>query len=232
MNNRVGVVIVAAGRGSRMGTQESKQFLLLRDKPIFIHTLEIFAAMPEVDEMVMVTGTGDVERCRDWIHQYKIGKNVQVVAGGSERQHSVFRGLRHLQADWVMVHDGVRPLIQPELVRSCLEAAQRTGASVAAVPVKDTVKQVNGDGIITATPDRRSLWSIQTPQTFRLSDLLRAYEEAEQSGFLGTDDSMLIERLGIPVTVVHGSYKNIKITTPEDLDMAALWVKTEGEDIK
>ncbi len=121
MNNQVGVVIVAAGRGSRMGTQESKQFLLLRDKPIFIHTLEIFAAMPEVDEMVMVTGAGDVERCRDWIHQYKIGKNVRVVAGGSERQHSVYRGLRHLRTDWVMVHDGVRPLIQPELVRSCLE---------------------------------------------------------------------------------------------------------------
>ncbi|MGM1023377.1 MAG: 2-C-methyl-D-erythritol 4-phosphate cytidylyltransferase [Bacillota bacterium] len=232
MNNRVGVVIVAAGRGSRMGTPESKQFLLLRDKPIFIHTLEIFAAMPEVDEMVMVTGAEDVERCQEWIRQYRIGKDVQVVAGGSERQHSVYRGLSHLQADWVMVHDGVRPLIQPELVRSCLETAQRTGASVAAVPVKDTVKQVNGDGIITATPDRRSLWSIQTPQTFRLSDLLRAYEEAEQVGFLGTDDSMLVERLGIPVTVVQGSYKNIKITTPEDLDMAALWVKTEGEDIR
>jgi 2-C-methyl-D-erythritol 4-phosphate cytidylyltransferase len=230
MNNSLGVVVVAAGRGTRMGTAESKQFLMLQDKPVFIYTLEAFAAVPEVNEIVLVTGADDVQRCREWIDRHQIAKVTDVIVGGSERQHSVHRGLECLHTEWVMVHDGVRPFVGRDEIQRCLEIAREFGASVLAVPVKDTIKQVNEEGVITATPDRRSLWSIQTPQTFRLSDLLRAHEAAEHEGFLGTDDSMLVERLGIPVRVVEGKYTNIKITTPEDLDIAELWTSTKGED--
>ncbi|MDO7908375.1 2-C-methyl-D-erythritol 4-phosphate cytidylyltransferase [Paenibacillus sp. JX-17] len=229
MNNRLGVVVVAAGRGSRMGTPESKQFLLLQDKPVFIHTLETFAAMPEVHDIVLVTGSADVERCQDWIRKYGIGKVSKVIAGGRERQDSVYRGLCQLDTEWVMVHDGVRPFITRQHIKDCLEAAAAFGAAVLAVPVKDTIKQVNDQGIITATPERSSLWSIQTPQTFRLSELMEAHEDAQTAGFMGTDDAMLVERMGRQVAVAEGSYTNIKITTPEDLEIAAVWMTTRGE---
>lgn len=230
VNNSLGVVVVAAGRGTRMGTAESKQFLLLRDKPVFIYTLEAFAAVSEVREIVLVTGADDVQRCREWVDKHQVAKVVHVIAGGSERQHSVQRGLECLQTEWVMVHDGVRPFVGRDDIRRCLEMAREFGAAVLAVPVKDTIKQVNEEGMITATPDRRSLWSIQTPQTFRLSELLLAHAAAGRTGFVGTDDSMLVERLGIPVRVVEGGYRNIKITTREDLDVAQLWISLEGED--
>lgn len=129
-----------------------------------------------------------------------------------------------------MVHDGVRPFVTRKAIRDCLEAAREHGASVLGVPVKDTIKQVDQDGKVVATPERRSLWSIQTPQTFRLSDLEEAYVLAEKDGFLGTDDSMLVERLGIRVQMVEGSYTNIKITTPEDLEIATLWTGREEEE--
>ncbi|MNW33828.1 2-C-methyl-D-erythritol 4-phosphate cytidylyltransferase 2 [compost metagenome] len=230
MNNSLGVVVVAAGRGTRMGTTESKQFLKLGDKPVFIYTLEVFARMPEIQEIVLVTGEGDTDRCRDWIDEFGVDKVSYIVAGGAERQHSVQRGLERLNTEWVMVHDGVRPFVTRKAIRDCLEAAREHGASVLGVPVKDTIKQVNQDGKVVATPERRSLWSIQTPQTFRLSNLKEAYALAEKDGFLGTDDSMLVERLGIRVQMVEGSYTNIKITTPEDLEIATLWTGREEEE--
>lgn len=228
MNNSWGAVIVAAGRGSRMGYAESKQFLLLQDKPIFIHTLEVFSRVSRIKEMVVVTGAADVGRCEEWIQTYGLHERVRVTAGGTERQNSVYAGLKQLDADYVLVHDGVRPFVTPEHIEHCMDAAIQHGAAVLAVPVKDTIKQVNEEGIITSTPDRRSLWSIQTPQAFRLSELLAAHESAQQERFLGTDDAMLIERLGNKVKVVEGSYTNIKITTPDDLDYAVFMQKGES----
>jgi len=229
MSNSVGVVIVAAGRGTRMGTAESKQYLLLRDKPIVVHTLEVFQQHELISEIVLVTGTEDMQRCREWIELYGLDKVTAVVAGGSERQHSVYQGLEKLGTQWVMVHDGVRPFVRPEEIHACFERAGQIGASVLAVPVKDTIKQVDSSGQVISTPDRRSLWAIQTPQTFRLSDLKRAYEVADRDGYVGTDDSSLAERAGIAVAVVEGSYGNIKITTPEDLDFAEFTERTRGE---
>lgn len=222
-----GVIIVAAGRGTRMGTKESKQFLSLRDKPIIVHTLEVFDRHPVIREMVLVTGEQDVERCRGWIAEYGITKKVKVIPGGAERQHSVYRGLREIGTPWVLVHDGVRPFVTSGQVTSCYEAAVRHGAAILAVPVKDTIKQADARGRVTGTPDRTSLWAVQTPQAFRRSDLLRAHEDAEADGFIGTDDAMLIERLGLPVFVAEGSYRNIKITTPEDLDVAEIFIKRQ-----
>lgn len=229
MSNSVGVVIVAAGRGTRMGTVESKQYLLLQGKPILVHTLEVFQQHELISEIVLVTGEVDIARCREWIQLYKLDKVTAIIPGGSERQYSVHKGLLKLGTEWVMVHDGVRPFVHPREIEACYERAKEIGASVLAVPVKDTIKQVDSEGKVLSTPDRRSLWAIQTPQTFRLSDLLEAYEEAEQDDFLGTDDSSLAERAGIPVSVVEGSYRNIKITTPEDLDFAEFTKGNKGE---
>ncbi|MEK5419652.1 MULTISPECIES: 2-C-methyl-D-erythritol 4-phosphate cytidylyltransferase [Paenibacillus] len=229
MSNSVGVVIVAAGRGTRMGTAESKQYLLLQGKPIIVHTLEVFQQHELISEIVLVTGEEDIKRCREWIQLYKLDKVKAIVTGGSERQHSVHKGLLKLTTQWVMVHDGVRPFVQPNEIEACYERAKQMGASVLAVPVKDTIKQVDNEGQVLSTPDRRSLWAIQTPQTFRLSDLLEAYAAAERDGFLGTDDSSLAERAGIPVSVVEGSYRNIKITTPDDLDYAEFTERNRGE---
>ncbi|CAM4251599.1 2-C-methyl-D-erythritol 4-phosphate cytidylyltransferase [Paenibacillus alkaliterrae] len=220
MGVKWGVVIVAAGRGTRMGTKESKQYLQLGDKPILVHTLELFQSMDLVKEMSLVVGDDDIGRCREWVRLYELTKVTAVVAGGKERQHSVHGGLKSLSTDWVMVHDGVRPLVTTAAVRACCAAAEQSGASVLAVPVKDTIKQVNEAGVIVSTPDRRSLWAIQTPQAFRRVLLLEAHERALADGFIGTDDAMVVERLGTPVTVAEGEYTNIKITTPEDLPWA------------
>ncbi|MDQ8737757.1 2-C-methyl-D-erythritol 4-phosphate cytidylyltransferase [Paenibacillus sp. LHD-38] len=226
-----GVIIVAAGRGTRMGTKESKQYLQLGDKPILVHTLELFQSMDSVKEAVLVVGSDDVERCRNWVTQYGISKVTAVVAGGKERQHSVYCGLQQLSTDWVMVHDGVRPLVTADAVRACCKQAEQSGASVLAVPVKDTIKQVNEAGVIVSTPDRRSLWAIQTPQAFRRVLLLEAHERALEEQFIGTDDAMVVERLGANVTVAEGEYTNIKITTPEDLPWAEFLLAKRRADM-
>ncbi|WP_219839076.1 2-C-methyl-D-erythritol 4-phosphate cytidylyltransferase [Paenibacillus sp. R14(2021)] len=205
-----------------MGTAESKQYLLLRDKPILVHTLEVFEAMAEIADVCLVVGEDDVSRCEAMVATYGLHKVKTVLAGGSERQHSVRIGMAALHSDvnWIMVHDGVRPFVTHEAVRACMRKATLTEAAVMAVPVKDTIKQVNEAGVITKTPERRSLWAIQTPQAFRRSLLWEALERAVQDDFLGTDDAMAVERLGVSVSVAQGDYTNIKITTPEDLPYA------------
>ena len=231
MSANWGVVIVAAGRGTRMGAKESKQYLKLMDKPILIHTLELFQTIGIVSEIALVVGQDDIERCRQWTSAYGLTKVKAVVAGGEERQHSVYLGLGTLSTEWVMVHDGVRPLVTEAAVLSCCSAAERSGAAVLAVPVKDTIKQVDAEGVIVATPDRRSLWAIQTPQAFRRALLLDAYERAQADSFVGTDDAMVVERIGVPVTVAEGEYSNIKITTPEDLPWAELLLSRRLKDM-
>lgn len=232
MMGNFGAVIVAAGKGTRMGTRESKQYLALEGKPILVHTLEVFSQIPWLQEIVLVTGREDVQRCQTWIQDYRLDKVSAVIPGGSERQQSVYKGIKQISSQWVMIHDGVRPFVTREEIESCRDAAIRDGASVLGVPVKDTIKQVNGKGQIIGTPDRQSLWAVQTPQAFRLSDLRFAHESAAKDGFTGTDDAMLMERAGYPVTVVEGKYSNIKITTPEDLEYAAFLLKRKGEDLK
>lgn len=231
--SQLGVVVVAAGKGSRMGTTESKQYLHLNGKPILVHTLALFERIAEVDTIVLVTGAEDVERCRGYAERYRLTKVRHIVAGGKERQDSVYKGLQQLKGsvEWAMVHDGVRPFAAEEHVIACWRKAMETEAAVLAVPVKDTIKVVDPTGTIQSTPDRRSLWAIQTPQAFRLSLLLNAYEQAEKDAFLGTDDAMLVERIGTPVQVVEADYYNIKITTPEDLPWAQ-WIlqNVRGED--
>jgi len=222
---RLGALVVAAGKGTRMGTAESKQYLSLGDKPILVHTLLLFERMHEVDSIVLVVSDGQEARCQAYIEQYKLHKVRSIVVGGAERQDSVRAGLEAFpsETEWVLIHDGVRPFPAEEHILACVREAKRTDAAVLAVPVKDTIKVVNAEGQIQSTPDRRSLWAIQTPQAFRLSVLREAHERAAHDHFLGTDDAMLVERLGVTVQVVQSDYYNIKITTPEDLPMAE-WI--------
>ncbi|WP_195576666.1 2-C-methyl-D-erythritol 4-phosphate cytidylyltransferase [Paenibacillus sp. 1001270B_150601_E10] len=227
MAQRFGVVVVAAGKGTRMGTTESKQYLLLQDKPVLVHTLEVFQAIEECESIVLVTGVQDHERCRSWIEQYGMTKVREVRAGGKERQDSVYEGLKAIESyglDTVLIHDGVRPFVQQQHILACFEAALTQGAAVLAVPVKDTIKQVNEQGVITATPDRNSLWAIQTPQAFRLEVVMEGHRQAKQFERTSTDDAMLVEQMGVPVHVVEGDYTNVKLTTPEDLLWAEWWL--------
>ncbi|GGO08505.1 2-C-methyl-D-erythritol 4-phosphate cytidylyltransferase [Saccharibacillus kuerlensis] len=230
MERNLSAIVVAAGRGSRMGTKESKQFLELGGRPLFLRAIEAFGRFDATAEIIVVTGEADVERCRRYIEQAGCLRVKTVVAGGTERQHSVYQGLKQASSPWVMVHDGVRPFIRVEDIESCYGEMLRTGAAVLAVPVKDTIKTVGGDGMIVDTPNRSLLWAIQTPQGFRTEELLRAHEQAAGEGFVGTDDSMLIERLGVTVSVARGDYTNIKITTPEDLDYAEFLIRSERKE--
>lgn len=225
MKDKLGVIVVAAGKGTRMGTQDSKQFLTLGGKPILVHTLERLGRVDIVERIVVVTAAEHIARCESYIGRYGLKKIAQIVPGGRERQDSVRAGIEALgdAVEWVMVHDGVRPFPAEAHVRRCYETARETEAAVLAVPVKDTIKVVDADGVIQSTPDRRSLWAIQTPQAFRLSLLREAHEQATRDGFAGTDDAMLVERLGVKVRVVEADYYNIKITTPEDLPWAE-WI--------
>lgn len=224
MNNQFAVIIVAAGKGTRMQSTVSKQYLLIEDKPILVHTLKQFERIEEVGEIVVVVGKDDLAMVSAYVERYRLAKIKAVVAGGSERQYSVRCGLDAVssQFDWVMIHDGVRPLITENRVRALWQEVQQCEAAVLAVPVKDTVKIVDANQLIQSTPDRSTVWAIQTPQAFRKALLEKAHNQAELDGYTGTDDAMLVERLGCPVKVVEGDYSNIKITTPEDL----VWAQT------
>lgn len=217
----LGAVVVAAGRGSRMGAAVSKQYLPLDGLPVLAHTLLALDAMPVIADIALVCGADDVRRCRELADGCGIAKLRAIVPGGRERQQSVYAGLAALDNAWVIVHDGVRPFVAEDDVVRCWQAAVAHGAAVLAVPVKETVKMADPQQFVQHTPDRSSLWAIQTPQAFRREQLMEAHRAAEQAGFAGTDDAMLIERLGLRVKLVQGSYTNIKITTPDDL----LWAE-------
>lgn len=221
----VGVVIAAAGQGKRMRKGMNKQYMELGDRPMIVHTLEIFERMAEIDDVVVVTGEKDVTKCQDLCRSYGLHKVTRIVPGGKTRQESVRLGLEELQTDWVLVHDGARPFVSEGAVRVLLARVAEHGAAILGVPVKETVKKVNPDGVIEETPDRQSMWVVQTPQAFRLSELKKAHKAALGDEFEATDDAMLMEHIGIDVHIVHGDYRNIKITTPEDVWFAEAILK-------
>jgi len=201
----------------------SKPYLLLAQKPILAHTLSPFEASPLVDEVIVIVAPGEVEYCqREVIEAFHISKVNQVLAGGKERQDSIWEGLKRVPPDCeiVIIHDGARPLATRRFIESSIEAARRYGAVVTAIPLKDTVKMVSREREVIETPSRHMLMAIQTPQTFQFALIRKAYEKAYRDGFYGTDDSSLVERIGIKVRVIPGMYENLKITTPEDLILA------------
>jgi 2-C-methyl-D-erythritol 4-phosphate cytidylyltransferase len=211
-----------------------KQFLELAGTPILIRTLHAFAAVGEVSSLIVAVRATEMERLTAHISEYGFAEKVRVVEGGDSRQESVRNALRALECDEddiVLVHDAVRPLIDPAVIRRVIEAVEKYGAAIVGLPAMDTIKQVErtADGaIITATIPREYIVQAQTPQGFRCGLLRRAFAEAEADGFVGTDEASVVERAGIPVFVVPGSPSNLKITQPGDLELAEFYLEQRG----
>jgi 2-C-methyl-D-erythritol 4-phosphate cytidylyltransferase len=221
--SKVAAVIAAAGKGLRMGLGKSKQFLHLGGHPIIARTLKVFEDSRVVDEVVLVVGREDQSLAQEIVTRYGLNKVRALVPGGKERCHSVYQGLQALSSNCslVVVHDGVRPFLTWSLLSRAVEEAKRSGSVAVGVPVKDTIKICDQKGMVVETPPREKLWAVQTPQVFPRELLLDAYEKALEIGLVATDDAAILEYFGHPVKIIMGDYSNIKITTPEDLDLAA-----------
>lgn len=225
-------IVPAAGLGRRMGGRQKKTYLALAGLPVLAHTLGALEACAAITSIIVVTAPGDEEFClREVIEPAGIHKVTAVLPGGKTRQDSVAIGLASVPdtASVVIVHDGARPLVTVDIIERTIAAAEAKGAAIAAVRVKDSIKEVS-KGVVTKTLARDTLRAVQTPQAFDRELLGRAHKRALQDGFIGTDEASLVERLGVEVTVVEGSYENIKITTPEDLLVAESILKKRNEE--
>lgn len=217
---KTSVIIVAAGKGRRMGRNYNKQYISLQDKPIVAHTIGIFENMDLIDEIVLVVAKDEVGWVKtNIVDKYNFKKVVNIIEGGAERQDSVYNGLKAVNKETsiVLVHDGARPFVTRRIIEESINTAKNGGACIAAVPVKDTIKIVDTNMRVDHTPKRERLWAVQTPQTFKYDLLLKAYRELDQRSIKVTDDAMLVEKLGYDIKVIEGDYENIKITTPDDL---------------
>lgn len=237
------LIMPAAGQGKRMGGVRNKPYLLLAGKPVLAHTLKTFTELELFSRIIPVIAPGEEQYFYRWILLpfFSDDKRISPVSGGEERQASVYNALKFLHREGIpgdtiiCIHDGVRPLVQGTLIQRVLEAALEYKAAVAGVPVKDTVKIVDSSGFVQSTPPRERLILTQTPQCFHFSILWEAHCLAREEGFWGSDDAVLVERMGFSVRVVPGSYDNIKLTTPHDLKIAELLYslssgKTDDDD--
>jgi len=222
-------IVLAAGKGTRMGTEVPKQFLHIQDKPVLYYSLKIFQECKDIHEIVLVIGEEYQDYCRNvLILPYNLTKVTKMVEGGAQRYDSVYEGLKASgQCDYVFIHDGARPFVTEEILQRCLKTVRESKACVAGMPVKDTIKIADEDGNIATTPSRDLVWMIQTPQVFDYDLIYSAYTKMSQSNIIGiTDDAMVVESFeNHKVKLVLGSYENIKITTPEDIDIAQIFVK-------
>ena len=218
-------IVAAAGRGTRFGRGRAKQFVELCGVPVIVHTLRRFERCESVGETIVVLPAEETAVFAALAEGYELKKLARVVAGGATRGESVWRGLQALSASGVVaVHDGVRPFVSPSEIDRVVRAAEETGAALLAVPATDTLKEVRA-GRVARTLERSSVWHAQTPQCFRQDLLRRAYESALAEGLDATDDSALVERLGVSVSVVEGSARNVKITRPEDIAVAEILLR-------
>ena len=221
-------IVLAAGSGKRMKSQVHKQYLIIQDRPVLYYSLKAFEDSA-VDEIVLVVGKGEEEFCRrEIVDKYGISKVKAIVEGGKERYHSVFEGLKQTSdADYVLIHDGARPFVNQDIIRRCMQEVQKYQACVVGMPVKDTIKIADEEGYAKQTPDRKNVWMIQTPQTFSYALIYEAYEEMLKTEDTAiTDDAMVLERIkGKKSKLIEGSYRNIKITTPEDLLIANVYLQ-------
>lgn len=217
-------VIVAAGRGTRVGLPENKVFAEVGGMPLLARSVRVFAACSAVHGIVLVTAVGERARAEKLLREAGLREAVcEIVEGGENRQASVYNGLQHVpaEAEYVWVHDGARPLVTEQVVLATLDSARTQGTGVAAIPLKDTVKQVDAHGIVLHTPPREALRAVQTPQAFRAALIREAHAWAVRHGVAATDDAALVEAMGGQVQLVPGDVENIKITTPEDIGVAA-----------
>ena len=231
---KVAAICLAAGQGKRMESKVQKQYLLIENKPVLYYALQAFQESA-VEEIILVVGAGEETYCKkEIVEEYGFSKVKAIVAGGKERYHSVYNGLQALEgADYVLIHDGARPFLTQDIINRCIQGAKEYKACVAGMPVKDTIKLADDEQNIESTPQRSKVWMIQTPQTFEYSMIKEAYEtliEQENRGITTsipvTDDAMVVEYyMKQKVHLVYGSYENIKITTPEDMRIANVFVK-------
>lgn len=225
---QISAIVVAAGRGTRMGRETAKALLPVGGVPMAAYPLRTLAAVPGLTSIILVVAAENRQAAAAMVERSVPGPiPIHIVAGGAERQDSVAAGLASVGAsvDLVIVHDAARPFVSVACVTACVQAAEDSGAAIAAVPAHDTIKQVGPDGVITATLDRRGIWLAQTPQVFRAALLRRAYTQAARDGCIATDDAALVERLGERVQVVPGESTNRKITTPDDLRWAEWYLQ-------
>lgn len=217
-------IILAGGSGSRMGSETAKQYIVYKEKPLLYYALRAFEAS-SVDDIILVCRAGDEVFCKiEIVEKYGFAKVKSVVVGGKERYNSVYEGLKSANCDYVLIHDGARVSVDAETISRCMQEVVEYKACVAAVPVKDTIKIADNSGYVEATPDRSTLWQIQTPQCFEYELVKNAYDTmlGSDSSLNITDDSMVVENYSdVRVHLTMGSYNNIKITTPEDLQFLA-----------
>jgi len=228
---QVTAVIPAAGSGIRMDSRKAKQFLNLGGKPLLAITLGHFQECRLVDRIIVVVSRQDVDYClQEVVDTYALSKVFTVISGGKRRQDSVRNGIEAVAHDcrWVLIHDGVRPFVTTDLIQKVITTAHRFRAVTTGLPITESVKQVDGQGWILRSIDRRDLWLIQTPQIFRREDIHLAHQEALKQGWKeATDDAFLIEKMGIPVKIIEGKESNIKVTTPHDLQLARFLISNK-----
>jgi len=221
---RTAAIITAAGAGIRMGSDQPKQFMELEGRPLLAVTVERFELSPDIDGIVLVVPPDKVDYCRgEIVKKYDLIKVKKVVAGAERRQDSVRLGLEATEGHFplVLIHDGVRPLVPPDLISRIVRAANQYRAVIPALRARETIKEADEAGLVVKTHDRRTLWLVQTPQAFRYEHILEAHRLAfEQNWEEITDDALLMERTGVPVKIIEGSEENVKITTPQDLELA------------
>lgn len=221
-------IIVAGGKGIRMSDALRKQYIILDGLPLLTRTLSVFNRCELIDQIIVAVPEDDIEFCRSQIiADADMQKEISLVIGGPQRQDSVFNSLKTIEADdgIVLIHDGVRPFVKPAHLVACIKGAKNHGACILGIPAFDTVKHVNAKHEIICTPQRDILWLAQTPQAFQLKLIKNAHLAAKQEDFIGTDDASLVERLGAVVKIIPGSRSNIKITDPEDLQLAQAILK-------
>lgn len=234
--NKITAIVLAAGSGSRMKSKTKKQFMEIKGKPVIWYSLFEFEKS-RVDEIILVTGKEDIDYCKkEIVEKYNLKKIKNVVAGGSERYESVYNGLKEVTGNIVLIHDGARPLINNEIIERSIEGTIKSDACVVGVPVKDTIKRANKEGYIIDTPNRSELWITQTPQSFKTDLVKMAYKKMKEELEKGnttlniTDDAMVVEEFTTnQVRFVQGDYKNIKVTTPEDIDLAELFIELDAK---
>lgn len=224
---KITAIIPAAGSGSRYSSNKNKILENINDVPVIIHTLKAISEIDRVDEIIICTSSDLMGDIKDLIVKYNIKKVSQIISGGATRQESVFNGLKVANnPDYILIHDAARPLISKDTIDNAINVAVEKGASIVAVPTKDTIKRVNCNNKILETLNRSELWNVQTPQIFKYKEIIEAHIEFKGQDF--TDDSILLEKLGIPVFVVNGNYKNIKITTQEDIKIAEVFKNNQA----
>jgi len=212
-------VVLAAGKGNRMGANINKQFLTMKEKPILYYTLKAFCECKSIDEVVLVAAKSEIEFCRENIvERYKFTKVKAIIEGGAERQHSVFNGLKAIKnCDVVLIHDGARPFVTDAIIENGIKNAHLYGAATCGVNPKDTIKVKNEEGFSNKTLNRNNLFIVQTPQCFKYDLIFKCHVNLNHENISVTDDTMVVEKYGHKVFLYDGSYNNIKITTPEDL---------------